>query len=238
MFAHVDDLDSFMDGVTTLLSDDGIFISESGYVVDMIEGMQYDSIYHEHLRYYGVKPLVALFLRFGMEIIDIERITTHGGSIRVSAAKKGARGKTDSVTQFLAKEETSGYHSLPAYSAFAEKIVATKHKLLRLIFDLKEKGEHIVGVGAPAKGNTLLNYCKIDTDMIDYLTEKSALKIGLYSPGMHIPVIDEKRMFEDSPEAALLLSWNIADELKKKLREKGYKGKFITPNPTPKILDD
>jgi hypothetical protein len=238
VFAHVVDLDSFMEGIISLLADDGIFITESGYVVDMIEGMQYDSIYHEHLRYYGIKPLLVLFERYNMEIIDIERISTHGGSIRVYAAKKDAQQKTPAVTELLRAEKAAGYHSIDIYRTFAKNIINTKFKLLRLIFDLKKKNAHIVGIGAPAKGNTLLNFCKIDSDLIDYLTEKSALKIGMFSPGMHIPVIDESRMFEEQPEYALILSWNIAEELKRKLRDLGYKGKFIIPNPSPLILED
>ncbi len=238
VFAHVAALDSFMNGITALLADDGIFITESGYVVDMVEGMQYDSIYHEHLRYYSLKPLIKLFEGYGMEIIDIEHITTHGGSIRVYAARKDTQKINTRVSECLEKERATGYHDIALYHAFAKNIILTKFKLLDIIFSLKKEGARIVGIGAPAKGNTLLNFCKIDSDMISYLTEKSALKIGLFSPGMHIPVIDEQRMLEEQPEAALILSWNIAEELKTKLRSLGYRGKFITPNPIPRILED
>lgn len=237
VFAHVQDLDSFMKGVTLLLQNDGIFISESGYVVDMVENMSYDQIYHEHLRYYGLTPLVALFDRHDMEVIDVEHIESHGGSIRVFAAKKGAHPITHTVSKMLAEEKAGGYTQLEIYQKFAKRVVETKFALLEIIFNLKKGGQRIVGIGAPAKGNTLLNFCKLDADTIDYLTEKSPLKIGLFSPGMHIPVIDEAQMFESQPEAALMLSWNIAEELMTKLRKNGYRGKFVLPNPVPTITD-
>ncbi len=237
VFAHVVDLDSFMEGVTMLLDDKGVFITESAYIVDMVDNMLYDWVYHEHLRHYGVTALVALFERFGMEIIDVEHIKSHGGSIRVFAAKTGAHPIANSVSEFLKSEKTRGFTNLEIYKKFASRIVETKFKLLDIVLTLKKSGARIVGIGAPAKGNTLLNYCKLDSDMIDYLTEKSALKIGRFSPGMHIPVVDESRLFEEQPEAALILPWNIADELIPKLRKLGYKGKFILPNPVPMISD-
>lgn len=238
VFAHVVGLDSFMRGIIELLDDKGVFISENGYVVDMIEGLQYDSIYHEHLRYYSVTSLVSLFTRFGMEIIDVERIPSHGGSIRVFAAKKSTFPISESVAALLALEKEKGYTRKEVYQKFAEDVADTKTKLCEIISSLKREGTRIVGIGAPAKGNTLLNYCGLDAKVIDYLAEKSPLKIGRYSPGMHIPVVDEARLFEEQPEAAILLSWNLAEELKKKLREKGYRGKFIVPNPIPRILPD
>jgi hypothetical protein len=226
-----------MEGITLLLSDEGVFISESAYAVDMVEQMLYDSIYHEHLRYYGLTPLAALFDRYGMEVINVEHISSHGGSIRVFAAKKGAYPIEESVSIMLNAEKTSGFTEIEIYQKFAKRVVETKFKLLEIIFNLKKSGQRIVGIGAPAKGNTLLNYAKLDPDMIDYLTEKSQLKIGRFSPGVHIPVVDESRLFEEQPEAALILSWNIAEELIPKLRSLGYRGKFILPNPTPMISE-
>lgn len=236
VFAHVDALDSLMRGVVELLDEDGVFISENGYVVDMVEGMQYDSIYHEHLRYYSVTALTTLFDRYGMEIIDVEHIPSHGGSIRVYAARKGAHLVSERVQGFRENEQNGGFTKLPRYQQFAEDVAAIKVALVDIITDFKKGGARIVGIGAPAKGNTLLNYCKLDTSTVECLTEKSELKIGLYSPGMHIPVIDEAYLFEEQPEAALLLSWNLADELIPKIKAKGYNGKFIIPNPVPKVI--
>jgi hypothetical protein len=151
VFAHVVDLDSFMEGIISLLSDDGIFITESGYVVDMIEGMQYDSIYHEHLRYYGVKPLLVLFERYGMEIIDIERISTHGGSIRVYATKKGARQKTPTVSELLRAEEATGYHSINIYHAFARILLTRNSNSLRSSSISKRKVTALLALVLPQK---------------------------------------------------------------------------------------
>lgn len=235
VFAHVRELDSFMRGLLELLGEDGVFISENGYVVDMVEGMQYDAIYHEHLRYYSVTSLTALFARYGMEMIDVERIPSHGGSIRVFASKKGSRPVSGNVDALRTLEEKSGFTALPRYEEFAKNVRATKVALLDIVRNLKKGGARIFGIGAPAKGNTLLNYCKLDETHIDCLVEKSALKIGLYSPGMHIPVVDESHLFEEQPGAALLLSWNLAEELIPKIRKQGYKGTFIIPNPVPRI---
>ncbi len=236
VFAHVSALDSFMQGVVALLDERGVFISESSYIVDMVEGVQYDSIYHEHLRYYSVRSLVTLFERYGMEIARIEHIQSHGGSLRVFAAKKGAFSISPEIEQLAKDEEKKGFYELGTYQAFAERVENIKRELITIVGEFKKKGAHIVGIGAPAKGNTLLNFCGLDTDFIDYLTEKSELKVGLFAPGTHIPVVAESRMLEEQPEAALLLSWNLADELIPKLKHLGYQGRFIIPNPTPRVV--
>lgn len=236
VFAHVDQMASFMNGVDLLLGDDGIFVTESHYLLDLITKLQYDSIYHEHLRYYSLKPLMKLFERFGFEVIDVERISTHGGSIRVYAAKKGRYPISKSVEELVKIEVESGLYQKETYHEFANKVKENKLKLLKLLLDLKSEGKRIVGIGAPAKGNTLLNYCHLDPDMIDYLVEKSTLKIGTLAPGTHIPVVEEERLFTEQPDYGLLLSWNLADELIPKLKEVGFKGKFIIPNPLPRII--
>lgn len=236
VFAHVDDLHSFMRGVKTLLTDDGVFVSESGYTHDMIDGLQYDFIYHEHLRYYTLKPLITLFELFGMEIIDAERVPMHGGSIRVHAAIKDRYQVSSTVEKILLDENKSDLYKKETYLNFSKEVEKTKLSLQKILIDIKTDGHKIVGIGAPAKGNTLLNYCKIDSQIINYLVETSERKIGQFSPGMHIPVVEESRLFKDQPEYALLLSWTIAPILIKKLREKGYKGKFILPAPRPSIL--
>lgn len=237
VFAHVVELDSFMRGIQTLLDDNGVFISENGYVVSMVEGMQYDSIYHEHLRYYSVTSLQALFARYDMEIINVEVIPSHGGSIRVYAARKGVRPVSRSVQDLLTSEKENGYTTTKRYEQFAQDVLTTKRVLVEIIHDFKKNGARIAGIGAPAKGNTLLNYSKLDTSLLECLTEKSALKIGLYSPGMHIPVVDEQYLFNEQPEAALLLSWNLAEELVPKMRNAGYQGNFIIPNPIPRVIE-
>lgn len=236
VFAHVKDLDDFMAGVKELLKPDGIFVSESGYLMDMVEKLQYDSIYHEHLRYYSLKPLIILFENFGMEIFNVERIASHGGSIRVYAGHKEYYPVSREVRRLLSEEKEKGLYDRQVLLKFSERVEESKEELRRLILGIKEKGQRIVGIGAPAKGNTLLNYCGLNRNIIDYLAEKSSLKIGTFAPGTHIPVINEAKLFSDQPEYALLLSWNLAEELVAKLRQLGYKGKFILPTPKPKIL--
>src|SRR3989344_1099685 len=236
VFAHVDKLDDFMSGIKELLAPRGVFVSENGYVLDLVEKLQYDSIYHEHLRYYTLEPLTILFDKFGMEIFDIERIPSHGGSIRVYAARKGDYEVQPSVKDLLDLEERSGLYDEMTFVRFADRVRRNKEKIQKLVLEQKKSGKRIAGIGAPAKGNTLLNFCRLGPDAVDYLAEKSELKIGLFSPGMHIPVVDEARLFEDQPEYALLLSWNLADELIPKIRGKGYKGRFIIPNPEVAII--
>ncbi len=236
MFAHVDQLDSFMRGIKLLLDNNGVFISESHYLLDMITKMQYDSIYHEHLRYYSLKSLEKLFVKYGMEIIDAERISTHGGSIRVYAAKAGKFIRQNSVDNLIENEDRAGLYQLETFIKFAERVKENKLNLLKIIVDLKKQGKKIVGIGAPAKGNTLINYCHLDANLIDYLAEKSPLKIGTFSPGAHIPVMAEEKMFLEQPDYGLFLSWNLADELIPKLCQLGFKGQFIVPNPKPKVI--
>ncbi|MFH1663403.1 MAG: class I SAM-dependent methyltransferase [archaeon] len=236
VFAHVEELDSFMNGIKLLLKDDGIFVEESHYLADMISKMEYDSIYAEHLRYYLLKPLIRLFEKYGMQVFDTERIPTHGGSLRVYACRKGSYRISENVSRILEEEEKAGLYSKKTFDDFAKKVSENRKKLRDILFSIKEKGNHIVGIGAPAKGNTLLNYCMIGSDILDYLAEKQNLKVGKYSPGMHIKVVEESSIFFDQPEYALLLSWNLKDIIIPKLKEKGFKGKFIIPVPVPTIL--
>ena len=235
VFAHVKELDSFMRGISMLLDDQGIFISESHYLLDMIEKLQYDAIYHEHLRYYSIKPLIYLFSKYNMEVFYVERIPSHGGSLRVYAAKSGAYDRDGSVQELIQTEERAGLHLQETYDRFAHRIVESKHRLLELILQIKKKGYEIVGIGAPAKGNTFLNFCQIREDLITYLAEHSKLKIGLLAPGSLIPVLDEEKIFQEQPPYALLLSWNLKNIIVSKLLAKGYRGKLIIPGEKPII---
>ncbi len=238
VFAHIKDIRLIVAGIRDLLSEEGVFISESHYLLNLIKDMEYDSIYHEHLRYYSLKPLMKLFEMEGMEVFDAERITTHGGSLRVYAGKRGAHPISDNVSSIIRMEEESGLYSKETFVEYGKKIKESKLGLVDILHQIKMEGGKIVGVGAPAKGNTLLNYCHINNDILDYLAEKSELKRGLYSPGMHIPVVDESALFQDpQPSYALILAWNLKDIIIPKLRAKGFKGKFIIPVPVPHIAD-
>jgi SAM-dependent methyltransferase len=238
VFAHVNDLDDFLKGIDILLEDNGIFIIEVPYLPDLLEKIEFDTIYHEHLSYFSIKPLATLFEKFKMEIFDVERIGIHGGSIRVFVKRASAPGPvSESVTNLLALEQERGLDSIETYLTFATEVASIKERLIELLKRLKSEGKRIVGYGAAAKGNILLNYCKIGTDILDYIVDNIPYKQGRYTPGMHIPVVPEERITQDRPDYALILAWNFAKEImakQQKYRELG--GQFILPIPNPQII--
>jgi hypothetical protein len=235
VFAHIEDVHSVMAGILALLEDDGLFISESHYLLPLVETMQYDTIYHEHLRYYSLTALKYLLEMHGLEVVHAKRIPTHGGSIRVYAARKGKFPVRDTVAPLLAQEGRDLTDE--ALREFARTITLTKLGLHELLAGLKRAGARVYGVGAPSRASTLINYVGLDAGILDCVLEiKGSYKIGKYIPGTLIPVLEESRLFEDQPEYALLLSWHIADELMPKLTGRGFKGKYIIPLPTPRIV--
>lgn len=235
VFAHIENIHEIIESVLSMLEDDGVFITESHYLLSLIETLQYDTIYHEHLRYYSIQSLSYLFEMHGLEIIHAKKIPTHGGSIRVYASMKGKRKINKSVQEFHSLEEE--YLTWDKFLAFRQRVSKSKLDLLALLKEIKDKGSKVYGIGAPSRASTLVNYVGLDDSIIDCVLEiKGSYKIGKYMPGTLIPVLDESKLFEDQPEYALLFSWHIAGELIQKLREKGYRGKFIVPLPTPHIV--
>jgi hypothetical protein len=185
----------------------------------------------------SVKPLLPFFGKFGLEVFDIEEMDIHGGSFRVFVGKKSARPVSAKVGSMLDRERTMEMYDHDKLNQFAKRVETNKRELTWLLHSLKHQGKSIVGVSAPAKGMTLLNYCGIDRHILDFVTEKSKLKIGRYTPGAHIPVVADSALMEDKPDYALLLAWNFADEIMKNLE--GYRaagGKFIVPIPHPRIV--
>ncbi len=236
IFAHLSDLHDVMRAVNVLLKKEGIFVIEAPYFVDLMNNLEYDTIYHQHLRYLAIKPMVKFFESNGMEIFDVEKYPIHGGSIRVFAARKGERTISDNVRSFIDQEEACQIYSFERMLKFAEEVKEHKTLLYDLLVDLKKKGKRIVCVSAPAKGNTLLNYCNINRELIDYVTEKSRLKQGLFTPGSHIPIYADSRLMDDKPDYALILAWNFAEEIMRNLEEyRKSGGKFIIPIPRPRI---
>ncbi|MCH8003544.1 MAG: class I SAM-dependent methyltransferase [Nanoarchaeota archaeon] len=237
VFVHIPDLDDFMEGIKILLDERGIFIFEVQYAAILIENLLYDMIYHEHLGYMSVKPIIPFIKKFDMEVFDIELVDTHGGSLRVYTNKKGKHDISPNIQEFIEKENKMKLYSLSTLKKFAEDVKKHRNDLVSLLLNLKKQGKTIVGVGAPAKGNTLLNYCKIDTGILDYITENAETKIGLYTPGTHIPIYPDDKLKEDKPDYGLLLSWNLANEIMKNLDSfKKQGGKFIIPMPHPRIV--
>ncbi len=237
VFAHVDDLKSFMMAVNLLLNERGVFIFEAPYFVNLVKNLEYDTIYHEHLSYLSVKPLIPFFKCFGMEIFDVEQRDIHGGSFRVYVARMGKMTVSPVVSDLVKMEEKEEVHTLKVLSRFAEAVRQNRRDLLWLLQRLKHENNRIAAGSAPAKGMTLLNYCHIGTETLDFVTEKSTLKIGRFAPGTHIPVLSDDELVRQMPQYALLLAWNFAEEIMKNLDEYRRKGgKFIIPIPTPKIV--
>jgi SAM-dependent methyltransferase len=237
VFYHIPDLDDVVEGVRVLLSDDGVFVVQANYLLDMLEKNSFDNIYHEHLHYYSLKPLTVLFRRFDMEVFHAERNSIHGGSIVVYVRKGITRAPKDSVDALLTLEAERGLSKLDTYHQFALQVGRIRKKLLAILEDLKAKGKRIAAYGAPAKGNTMLNYCQIGPDLLEYAVEKNPLKVGLFTPGMHIPVISEEEARKNQPDYYLVLPWNFLDEFlqkEKSFRERG--GRFIVPIPEPYII--
>jgi hypothetical protein len=237
VFFHIDDMDDVCAGVCDLLDDRGVLHVQAIYLGDMLEQTSFDNVYHEHVSYYTLRPLIHLFNRFDLSVFHVGHSAIHGGSLLLYVCRKGAYPIRESVRNLLDLEHAKGWDSLGPYEAFGERVEQVRTDLVDLLQRLKASGKRMAAFGAPAKGNTLLNYCKIGVDVLDYAAEKAPLKIGLYTPGMHIPVIDETEAFQNPPDYFLLLPWNFKDELIRKnadYREKG--GKFIVPIPAPHVV--
>jgi hypothetical protein len=237
VFAHIDDLSAVMSAHEELLEEDGVFIFESPHMGHLVEHLEYDTIYHEHLSYLSLRPVVSFVARFGREVFAVERTAIHGGSFRVYIGKKGQHPIDGSVDELLAEEEAQGLHSISVLRAFADRVAQNREELIRLVENLLQDGKKIAGLSAPAKGMTLLNYCGFGTRELAFITEKSKLKIGRYSPGGYIPIREDAALLDEKVDYALLLAWNFAPEIIKNtaaFKEKG--GKYLIPIPSPKIV--
>ncbi len=235
-FAHIEDVHAIVDGIVEMLSADGVFISESHYLIGLLDTLQYDTVYHEHLRYYSVASLKHLLEMHDLEVFHARPIPSHGGSIRVYAARRGVHAVQDSVRRMLASEPR-GEAMAKRLASFRRDVVLSKLRLLSMLHELKEKGLTIAGISAPSRASTLVNYVGLDEGIIDYVCEiPGSLKIGKYMPGTAIPVVDEAKLFADQPDCAVIFSWHIADELAPKLKAKGFRGRMITPLPVPRFL--
>lgn len=236
VFAHIEHVHQVVENVKNLLTKDGVFISESHYLLPLIKDVQYDTIYHEHLRYYSLHSLKYLLNMHGLEVFHVKEIPSHGGSIRVYASKKGNY-KVDTTVSKQLKKEKNVVTGMKALKEFEKKVIQSKLDLAEIIGRIKKKNGKIYGISAPSRGTTLINYLGFSDGVVDVIVEvKGSYKIGHLLPGTLIPVLDEEKLFKDQPEYALLLSWHIADELIPKLKEKGFKGKFIKPLPVPRVI--
>jgi len=238
VLAHVPDLNDFVSGLKLVLKPHGVISMEFPHLLHLIEGNQFDTIYHEHLYYFALFPVAKLLGAHGLTLFDVEQLPTHGGSLRVYVRHEEDLTKpiTEGVRYVQSLEERAGLTRLETYRRFADQVHDTKKKLLELLSTVKSQGRTIVGYGAPAKGNTLLNYCGIRGDSISFTVDRSPHKQGRFLPGTHIPIEHPDRVREVKPDYVFILPWNLKDEIMQQLAYiREWKGKFLVPIPVPRV---
>ncbi len=240
VMAHVADLNGFVTGIATLLKDDGIAVIEVPYVKDLLDHVEFDTIYHEHLCYFSLTALTQLFQRHALAVQDVERLAIHGGSLRLTVGKTApaaAAIPSPRVAQLLRDEADWRVAQVTPYQAFAATVERLRDDLRALLGRLKGNGARIAVYGASAKGSTLLNYCRIGAETLDYVVDRSTVKQGHYTPGTHLPIYAPERLLTDQPDYVLLLTWNFADEIlaqQAEYRRRG--GRFIIPIPQLRVV--
>jgi SAM-dependent methyltransferase len=240
VLAHVPELNDFIAGLRRLLKPHGVMTLEFPHLLRLIEENQFDTIYHEHFSYFAFCTVEVIFASHQLTIFDVEEVPTHGGSLRIMArhAADDSRRVTDRVGALLAKEMQAGLNTVQGYAAFSERVQETKRALLEFLIEAKREGKRIVGYGAPAKGNTLLNYCGIRTDFVDYTVDRSPHKQDHYLPGTHIPIHHPDRIRDTRPDYVLILPWNLKDEVRRQMAYiNEWGGRFVVPIPRVEILE-
>lgn len=238
VLAQVPDLNDFVAGMKILLKPTGVITMEFPHLQRLMEQNQFDTIYHEHFSYFSLITVEKIFATHGLTLFDVEELHSHGGSLRIYArhAEDSSKSVSSRITELRAREESMGYSQIETYSRFAEQVKETKRKLLEFLIEAKRNGKKIAGYGAPGKGNTLLNYCAIRTDFLDYTVDRNPYKHGRFLPGTHVPIHPPDRIRETRPDYVLILPWNLKDEIIKQnafIREWG--GKFVVPIPEVRV---
>ena len=239
VIAHVPELNDFVDGLRRILKPGGVISLEFPHLMELIRDTQFDTIYHEHFSYFSFLTMKKILGAHGLSVFDVEQLPTHGGSLRVYAkhSDNDRPQISERVDELLRLEKVFGMHSLTTYTNFTASVQAVKRSLLRFLIDAKDRGAVVAGYGAPAKGNTLLNYCGVRSDLLDYTVDLSPHKQGLFLPGVHIPIHAPEKIRETQPDYVLILPWNLRDEIMEQLayiREWG--GKFVVPVPEATVL--
>ncbi len=239
VLAQVPDLNDFVAGMKLLLAREGVITLEFPHLERLIAENQFDTIYHEHFSYFSLVTIDRLAESHGLKIIDVEKLKTHGGSLRVYLAHAGsARRPSSRVSELLEHEIEAGFQEVATYARFAEQVRATKRNLLSFLIAAKEQGKRICGYGAPGKGNTLLNYCGIGPDFLDFTVDRNPYKHGRFTPGMHIPIKPVEAIDAARPDYVLILPWNLKDEIVHQMRHIGsWGGKFVVPIPRVAVIE-
>jgi SAM-dependent methyltransferase len=238
VLAHVPDLNDFVKGLKVLLKPTGLITMEFPHLVQLMEQNQFDTIYHEHFSYFSFLAVEKVFARHGMTLFDVEELPTHGGSLRIYArhAQDSSKPIGARAQGLKAREEKAGFGRLDHYLSFGPQVEATKRKLLSFLIAAKQEGKRVVGYGAPAKGNTLLNYCGVRTDFIDYTVDRSPHKQGHFLPGVHIPIHSPEKVRETRPDYLLILPWNLREEVMEQMAFiRDWGGKFVVPIPEVRV---
>lgn len=236
-FPHIPALDDFVDGIETLLAPGGAFVIEAHYLVDILDQLAFDTIYHEHISYWALGPMTRLFERHGLIVVDAERLPVHHGQLRVTVQRAHEGTVQRRVDEVLQLERARGLNRVETYQAFAERTHRLKRDLHRRLADIRGQGCRVAAYGAPAKGNTLISFLEIGPDEIEFIADRSPLKQGLFTPGSHIPVVPPERLLTDQPDYVLLLAWNFVDEIlpqQAEYRRRG--GRFILPVPDVAVI--
>lgn len=239
VLAQVPDLNDFVAGMVRLLKPDGTITLEFPHLLRLMEGNQFDTIYHEHFSYFSLITIHRMAQRHGLRVVDVEELPTHGGSLRVHLVHDTCRREVQpAVARVLADEEAAHLRSMATYEAFSQQVHATKRALLSFLIEARNAGRSICGYGAPGKGNTLLNYCGIGTDFLDFTVDRNPYKHGRFTPGMHIPIRPVEALDAARPDYVLILPWNLAPEIVQQMRHIGdWGGRFVIPVPKLTIID-
>jgi 2-polyprenyl-3-methyl-5-hydroxy-6-metoxy-1,4-benzoquinol methylase len=240
VLAHVPDIRDFVEGMRVLLADDGIITLEFPHLLNLIDKNQFDTIYHEHFSYLSLFTVQKIFAHFRLTIFDVLEIPTHGGSLRIYARheRDDEKAVTERVDQLLRREIDYGLAALPIYEAFAERVYATKRDILTFLIDAKSRGKSIAGYGAPGKGNTLLNFCGIGTDFLDYTVDRSPHKYGTWTPGSRIPILHPSVIESTRPDYLFILPWNLTEEIVRQTQFiRQWQGRWIVPIPRVRVID-
>ena len=236
-FAHMQTIGEFIMGAYNLLKEDGVFINETHYLLDVIKGGQFDTVYHEHLRTYSLHSLIALFKPYDFTVTDVERGDRYGGNIRVHVTKGKGRKVSKAVKDLLKLEKDSGLGNLKTYTKFAKRVKKARLEFMDFLIKTNKSGKHIVGNSCPGRCSTLLNYYGVDSELLPYLAEQPAsLKLGMYLPGKHIPVVNNQRLIDEQPDFVVLMAWHYAKPIMEQLKARGLKSNFVIPLPDFRIV--